>query len=105
MLLSTPDFFLMAGECIFGAFLSVDRDLSPGPLVLITARLLSPPLPVIGYLYLSREAPWGLSMYIHHFDGALFIRMGQAAEIYNLYYSCGLRGVRSAGIDFGNGLN
>jgi len=39
---------------------------------------------------------------IYHFDGALFIRVGRAAEIYNLYYSCGLRGVSSAGIDVGD---
>lgn len=68
-------------------------DLSPGPLVLITAPLLSPPWPMIGYLYLSKEAPWGPCVYVHHFDGALFIRADRDAEIDNLYYSCGLHRV------------
>lgn len=42
-------------------------------------------------------------MYIHPFDGALFIRADQDAEIEDLYYSCGLHGVSSAVIDFRDG--
>lgn len=65
-------------------------DLSPGTLVLITTLLLLSPQPVIGYLYLSKEVPWGLCVYIQHFDWALFIRVDPDAEINDLYYSCGL---------------
>lgn len=57
--------------------------------MLITALLLSPPQPVIGYLYLSEEPPWGQYVYTHCFDGALFIRADQDVEIDDLYYSCG----------------
>lgn len=42
-------------------------------------------------------------MYIHPFDGALFIREDQDAEIHDLYYSCGLHGVRYAAIEFRDG--
>lgn len=78
-------------------------DLSPGPLVLITTLLLVSTQPEIGCLYLSKEAPRGLCVYIQHFDGALFIRADPDAEINDLHCSCGLLGVSPAGVDFGDG--